>query len=736
MPPTFSPGSRSRDAITRAFEPLWISGLVLLILFSLRLFKLDGEKFDWTEHMLLGTLFPVLLVLLAGLGKFRPELEGLLQKIRLALGSLVILIPMFVVHVGSFKYVLIISLAQWLIALQYSKRLAEREGKQTSWERTSLTGISLLVVITLSWIVATKYIWWASYQDFILGANSSFIIFIIALLAVVVTVYDATPIPGEVRREPLRLVGNVLAILFIAMACVRTDHIFGLGEVFHWMSFTGPAESVRQGGWLLWDVPSHYGFLSVLTLAWLPTRTAWQSVFMLNALLNFLIALMIFFLFRALRPGLLNLFFALIITLAAVFFRSGLAVYFLGPNNLPNIGGLRFFWCFALVAVLFWEYRWGNRDTRPHRIVLWAGCVIWLIGTLWSVESAVYCSVIWLPAFALLVWQGSSASGYGKATFGNRLRSGGRWVLLPPALLLGAVILITAYYLARLGHAPDWRSYVEYARAYSGGFMAMPINPGGEVWVLVLVFCAFATTAVYFFLSASRDNAILPLILGTGGGLWATGSYFVSRSHPNNAHNLSIIFCAAIGLTLYLLTRERQQTVWALLVKSALAPVLTIVLVADFANKEALKDYIMAPQASYVKIERLVPVSDTALDDLMNSAHVTPEDPIVYVGQSDLLVFTGWTYAAGGKQEKFSAYKSWLPIPLYSFVPLNDERRNVYLSRFTTRTHMSGWLIEHKYPLPNDPVYPWFSEYIKVHYSRGRTFESENWRLTWCDYKG
>lgn len=712
---------------------MWVSGLALLIIYTVSLFHLEGERFDWTEYLLLGTLFPALLVALSVLERLRPSLSSALRGIRLGLLAFLLLLPIFTIRHKNFKYVLIITVVQWLIALQYFKRSTEAKDPESYNIRIRiLQALPALFVIMMSWVVATRYIWWTTSEIYILGSNLSFVIFILALLLVIVNLYDHRPALDDERRNPLRLIGNSLAILLIAMASVRTDHIFGLGEMFHWLSYTGPAESVRQGGWLLWDVPSHYGFLSILTLAWLPTATAWQSLFVVNALFNFLIALMIFFLFRALRPGLLNLCFALAMTLAAVFFRSGLAPYYLGPNHLPNIGGLRFFWCFVLVAILFWEYRHDDASGRWQRRYFWGGSLVWLIGTLWSSESAVYCSVIWLPAFALLVWRRAAASVGSETSFKTRLRASARWLLLPLQLLFGALVLITSFYFLRLGHAPDWRSFLEYAWEYSGGFMALPMNITGEVWVLILIFCALATTAVYFLRERPASRA-LPLILGAGGGFWATCSYFVSRSHPNNVHNLSAIFCGVIGLMLYLLARERKDALWSILVRSSFVPILTIVLVAVFANKGALTDYILSPQSSYLKVEQLIPISDPELDTLLNSAGVKPNDPIVYVGQSDLLVLSAWTFAPGDKSEVLTTYRSWLPIPLYSFVPLKDERRTTYLSRFASRTRLGGWLIEFK---NKEPIFPWLTDYLNLHYVPGRTFETARWKLTWYEYKG
>jgi hypothetical protein len=716
-----------RDAI----EPLWVTGLALLCLLIGSLFNLQGETFDWTEYLLLATIFPALLIALTLAERFRPSLAGTLSNIWFGLAAFLVLLPVFTLRY-KIKYVLIASFVQWLMTSQLRRRSADAQAIDISDFRTkAIRAFPLIFVILMSWVAATRYIWWTVYEEFILGSVLSFIIFILSLLAVVLSLYDQTPAPEDERRNALRRIGDTLAILFIAMVSVRTDHIFGLGEIHHWAFFTGPAQMVRQGGWLLWDVPSQYGFLVTLTLAWLPTKTAWQSLFLVNSLFNFLIALMIFYLFRALRPGLSNLCLALAVTLASVFFRSGLAPYFESPSHLPNTGGLRFFWAFALVAILFWEYRRGALS-RFHASVLWAGCLVWLVGTLWSAESAAYCFAAWLPPYALLVWRRVGESEAAGMSFRTRLRASVRWLLLPPAMLLGVLLLITAFYFIRLGHGPDWYSFIEYAQAYRGGFATVPIDLNGGVWVMVIIFCALATMAAYV-LRENVESAALPLITGAGGALWATASYFVSRSHPNNIHNLGAVLCGAMGLVLYLLARERRDEWWASLVKASFVPILTIVLVAVFANKPAVTDYLFAPQASYVQIERLIPISDPGIDNLLNSAGVKPDSPLVYIGPNEVLILSAWTLTEGDRKEVLTTYRSWLPVPVYSLAPLPESRRKVYMERFASRTGAGGWLIEFKM---DKPLFPWFSEYLKLHYTPGRTFENDNWRLTWYDYKG
>ncbi|HEX8137146.1 MAG TPA: hypothetical protein VF544_06110 [Pyrinomonadaceae bacterium] len=718
-------------------EPLWIAGLAIACLFVGSLFGLAGESFDWTEYLLLGTVFPALLITLALADARRPRMHAPLSNMKLGLALFLLAFPVIELRYRNFKYVLVISLVQYFITSQYLKRAGEAHDVDVAdVRRKLLRAVPLLFVIVMAWVAASRYIWWVTYEEFILGSNLAFIIFALSLLLVIWNLFDQVPVQAqEETRDRRQLIANILAVLLIAMASIRTDHIFGLGEIHHWSFFTGPAQMVRQGEWLLWDVPSQYGFLVTLTLAWLPTKTVWQSLFLVNALVNFLIALMLFSLFRALRPGFLNLCFALALTLAAVFFRSGLApFYFEGPSQLPNIGGLRFCWSFALAAILFLEYRRASMRDSHYRALLWAGCGVWLTGTLWSAESALYAGATWLPAFALLVWRRTAkVVGATETSFKRRLLASVRWLLLPPGLLVASVLLIVGVYLLRLGHAPDWRSFIEYAQAYKGGFAAIPIDVNGAVWVLVIVFCAFATTAAYI-LRDDAGHAALPLMLGAGGGLWAMCSYFVSRSHPNNVHNLGMVFCGAIGLVLYLLARERREEWWTALVKASFVPILTVVLVAVFANKVAVTDYLFTPQASYMQVEKLIPLSAVELDLLLNSAEVQPDDPMVYIGPNEVFILSAWTFKQGERSEVLTTYKSWLPVPLYSLVPLPEERRMLYLSRFSSRVRRGGWLIEYKREGP--PLFPWLAEYLSQHYTAGRSFEDATWRLTWYDYKG
>src|SRR5262249_51826427 len=98
-------------------------------------------------------------------------------------------------------------------------------------------------------------------------------------------------------------------------------------------------------------------------------------------------------LLRSVRAVVLPSVFALLLSWAVIFLIPGWPPWLTGPSTYPSVGAFRFFWCYALLAVLFWEHR--RQERHPvGRWPLWLGCCVWLVGTLWSGESAVYCLTI------------------------------------------------------------------------------------------------------------------------------------------------------------------------------------------------------------------------------------------------------------------------------------------------------------------------------------------------------
>jgi hypothetical protein len=725
----------------RALTPFWIWGLIVLqIQLAQRWLGLDGEAQEWAQYILLGTLFPAILLVMSLAREWgrRPAYwVGLIQILMACLG--IASAARFVVrHVSpavlafSLVHVLIVSSA---VAILY--RHNARAGLLAiRWKgpgirfmlADSVGAAAVLLAIIGSWLVALRFAWWSPFTDWISGSFFASVTFVLALLLVALSVQDLGAARG--KRFRYGLVADALALLIIAAASLRFDTFGGTAPIYgdrfsgtafhHWAAIVGPAELVRQGGWLLWDVPSQYGFLSALAIALLPVKSVWQSFYIINSTLVFLAASFIYAMLRSLRPGALGFLFALGLTLAGMFVLPGCPGEWPGLYITPAVGPYRFFWCYALLGVLVWAHHTQPGKGQARTLV--AGCVAWLMGVLWSAESAIYCSAIWLPSYVLLIARWFRSLGPGPRPAVRRIAFV-VWLALPAALLGGAVGVITTFYLAFLGHPPDWHAYYEYC--LSSGFFAWPIDPNGTVLVLLLVFAAIACTGVAYI---GRGDALgsWSLSLGTWGFLWSTCSYFVGRSREIITTDLSHILVASIATTLHLHARERRNDRSSVLIRAALVPVLTVLLTAAFGDRGADQKWLTTVKRGYIRaIEPRIPPLDPALAQLMVAAKIGRDDPVAFMNLNHPGARRdGWN---GNKQ--LDSYRAWLPTtPCSLYLPLREDRKRVYLARFVARSRSDGWLVQRKDDV--DPSFSWIPAEISKTHEPAATHEDARWRLT------
>jgi hypothetical protein len=732
----------------RYLEPLWPSGLALLcLLLGALLWKsvlgLQGEGLEWAIYLTLGTIFPALLLVLSFSKRFTSEDSRPALSAKLSLSLLVLLVSaVFVVKQHQYT-AFALSIAH-LVLIIISLR---RTGRQI----TPAAILIIFFVVVTAWTVSARLLWWSSFGVWFFDTNSTAEIiyrFLISLLSILLVFINLNQ---QERRDEgagfqFRSFANIAAILLIALASVRSDQLFHAMSHSHWGVVVGPAEMVRQGGWLLWDVPSQYGFLNILLVALFPVESVWQATYILNSLLLFASALFLFFLLRSAQAGVANFFFSLAVTLAAVFLIAGWPPALLGPQVFPSLGPFRFIWCYVLLFILFLDFR------RPAAKGGWqlplAGCCAWLIGTLWSSESAVYCAAIWLPCYALIILRKARGLRMEGKSAPKRARKILLWAMIPPLLLASAVGVITVYYLIGLGHGPDWLAFYEYSLAFTGGFLTIPIDVHGPVWVIFLVFCALSTMAASLLLQRDRlRHRALILMTGTWGALWSISSYFISRSHPNNATVLSPMLCIAIGVMLYLFVVCQWPDWWARLIRMSFVPVLAILLTVTFGNASFLGLYLSSPKLGYERdITSHLPVLDPSLLELLNTAQVKRSDPLIYSAirvravepQADRLKHDGGVMPPAwpvGDGRFFASYKTWLPtMPFVLFDPLPAARKQVYMDRFTSRTRLSGWLIQNKHEAPYTSS-AWFYNQITRTHTPVRMFENNNWQVIWFELK-
>lgn len=499
------------------------------------------------------------------------------------------------------------------------------------------------------------------------------------------------------RRTWSRLVTPV-ALALLALESLRVDDLFDFGSVHHWGVFVAPAEAVRQGGWLLWDVPATYGPLSTLTIAAMPTASTWDGFFLLNAAACFVSTALLFTLLRQEMHAAL----ALLLALCGALWLPGAqhGPFDTGVLITPNAGPFRFVWCQVLLVIA---------ASRPRDARTWiAGCVLWLVGCLWSFESAVYCSFTWLPAYLLLVWSSAPAARW-------------RWAALPPALAATALLLVEVYYRARLGHGPDWYAYVEASLGVRGGILALPIAPWGPVAVLLLLWWAAAAATSRVLAGASTPSALASACAALG-FLWATSSYFVGRSHVIIVTDLlpSLLLAALVVRRELRACAARDGTA----VETALATMFVAVLLLALQDPGGWIPKGPIGQRWGVAVDHRRPTLDPEQLALMRAIGVGPGSAIAFV---DVNVMPAWPPEAGTSRPD----RVWLPIqPLAELDPVSDERRALYVRRFVERAGTDGWLIGRAAMLPGfvQRGAPWLFETLARTYRAAQTVTVGPWQ--------
>ena len=267
----------------------------------------------------------------------------------------------------------------------------------------------------------------------------------------------------------------VAAICFAAFA-FRSDHMLDTWIPYHRSFVADVAQLVRQGYWLLWDIPSLYGFLSVLTVAIMPTSDAWQGLFLLS--------------WRDHHHRVTHHFLDMAmgskrLAQRCICNRRNASSVWRQHRTLPvrrsplstrsatlPVGDR------GSSSVAFLLYVW--RD-HPKRVQYLRGCghAIWLVSLFWSFETAVWSTAIWLPFLVIAAFSTGLRAGF------KRLMTTTWPIFLLPIL---ALIAIEVFYRVHLGHGPDFFGYVEFTGAFVSGSVraAFPINPDGAGWSIVL----------------------------------------------------------------------------------------------------------------------------------------------------------------------------------------------------------------------------------------------------------
>lgn len=566
--------------------------------------------------------------------------------------------------------------------------------------------------------------------DWLLNAGSSealaIFAFLFSTLLVTAEMSDSSTTSNSARRFSALLA--VAVAIFLALA-LRSDNLMREWVPLHRSYFADTAQYVREGHWLLWDVPSLYGFLSIATLAVLPTKNGWESLSLLTAVFLVVQCSTVFVILRWGRSGWRNATFAILFP-ATTILMDGIARYPLSARLYPQ-GGMRFFLVTCLLFIIFLSYACREHTARVEtlRRIGWA---IWCVSLFWSVENGLWATVIWLP-YVVLEHVCSRRLDVRKtfsAFFKNAL------VPLWPAVALPivAIAIVDAYYKLRLGAYPDWHAYIEFLGFFTTGVVRKIffVQAFGAGWLLLLFLCAVGSLIVVIVREARWE--MLPLAASTWLTVWATSSYFAVEPLDLYAILLLAVLVPAGAIVMHLSRSNFKDTITPLLARFSIAPVAIIAIALALGSPSRLGNMILpfSPSWNVDTSQVFSPISGE-LAELFKTAGINPFDKVVvpngeYWTEPTQGIILPFTRLPNGEIHEYS---SWLPISPVGMTLLSTgighARRTLYIERTLAMSKSGGWLITYREEARCNA--------LSRHLTTLRSYHSVNFEAALCAYK-
>lgn len=565
---------------------------------------------------------------------------------------------------------------------------------RAAWQAMCAGAVGLIVTGALSplpnWrILADAY-----------AARPSLVLGLLTVLCVSMHRACLPPAPApDPASPPGRKLAAALPYALFAFLALRQDSLFTAGSEMHWEYYVGPIRTVREGGWLLWDTPSQYGFLNILLPTLLPVASAWQAFYLFQAAVLFVCSVLCY---RLVRESLAGRGGVAALLVAVLFFFADPSL--IGPAPYPSSSGMRFLWVYVLLAEAALLLN-ASADALPRfvRRATWS----WLAGVAWSAESALYCSVVFLaPVLLIAHFRWLRCSGWQETLC---------LLLRPLIALAGFVLALCLYYRLRLGHWPDLSMHFLYATAYAHGFGEMPLTWHGPLWLFGLVIALGLALQTRAPLDSTPTAALA--VPATSATVWIVATYFVGRAVPENVTALLPLLGLGLFLMHHFARKDARLAEVTLVTRPALSCFLGVVTAAFLTAVVLERPKI--PAVGLARIDERLRSADAELDALVEQAGVPPGAMVVYYGHA----------ASMPRLARVHAFeRTWLPSPLQLLeAPVAPERREEIFSRYLSRRREEGYIIQARNQF-EDRFERWLALLSATH-EQGDRFESEHYRI-------
>ena len=458
----------------------------------------------------------------------------------------------------------------------------------------------------------------------------------------------------------------ILPVLIFFLESFSTYNFFGKvggGAAHHWQVYITTLELMGNGGYLLWDAPSQYGFLSLLTVYLIPFDDPWMKLYFLNALLKLIASLIIFKIIWGNRNFYWYIF-SILITWASCFLLSS-GSNFLNSSMTPSTGPLRYIW--VIVLLLFISKLKKETNTREVFIIL----LIWLIGFFWSLISAFNVSIIIIPYLSYIAF-------FSKTNLLKKIV----YLSLFPISILFICFFLTAYYVLTINQIPDFIAFFDQL-TYAISYNSTNFYINNEHLILFFIF-SWAFIIILNVKKLNNQFALLSLIFG----IFSLSFYVIDYGE-------SPAFIKHLYLYLYLIFLIINQIKQFNFNVILFSPLLIITVIFCFANPKSILHIINTYKNQDYLLNNVNFEEHKDYNKILTI--INPKEiPIVYIEPGRYGIFNFKNHYLNKESQKINTKKNYLPnfFGTTLLQRLNKERKIVYSRRWLERNEFNkAWFV-------------------------------------------
>ena len=643
----------------------WLAGILIIYYILLKyVFGIDGELLEWSTYIFAGII--ALLIFL---------LKYVEYSFHNNLAKLILSLPLYILILYdlSFSNAHIVFVIASFILLYYRHIIG-------AVNTFSFTNIIYFVFYFLLFHFCSKLVYWNNFENFIwikVSETSKYfkyseviekyspIIVLVVLFSSLMLIISS--LKYNFKAPLIDKYWWLIPGIVFAAESFSTSRFFlkqAGGAMYHWQPYVGVIEMMEQGGLLLWDTPSTYGFLSLIVPYVLPFGDAWQKIYIANGSLHLIMGLIIMKTIWNNR-GFIWYIVSFGMTTALVYYLPG------GENlnntaEVPSGGGMRYI-CVVIIMYVLVNVRQASFKSQVKIIT-----PLCIVGILWSIESAFFVSVVLGPYFLFHL-------------FFNReiIFENIKYLFVIPASLFITIALISSLYIFKLGHLPDYYAFAEEAINNTKGFFSEPFTLNSPLWIHIIIL-SWLLSKIYY---KQKDVHILFSIWA---GIWAVTSYCIGQSVGIGLLKLLAIYIFGLCLSLKVIDEKEENKLLYNFI-----PLFVIIITITFGNPKIVRHlYDTITNQDY----DLSHVSHKEIDDfhqlltIINPGHT----PVVYIDETRYLNFLS-------KRKYFNNNNEIIPLSDQIWLPLHPtsllhgkpyDRQILYINRWMNRHPVEkGWFV-------------------------------------------